>query len=211
MRIMARYTCTLFFWLIICLPIWGNSKLFWVAGDLVGVGSASGRSYFSVRNDSSGRVQHVICQDSVVKDIAKQFAQSENNPNSSKIHVNVKAKIIRIGSPLLQCSSHPLLRNSSKYSQANNPNSNLSATTSVAPSQGIDRTHWGSKRIIGQVLEADPQSGLLTIQSALKKNYLKVSPEMAAMIHKKLSEMEIHNIDDTFHYDRDRGYFVGSK
>ncbi len=206
---MSRYTFAWIFGGMICLPIWGNSKLFWVSGDLVGVGSSSGRSYFSVRNDTSGRVQHVICQDSVVRDIAKQFALSDKNPGSHKIHVNVKAKIIQIGSPLLQCSSHPLLRNTSQYSRSplNSPNLNTSHSTV----QGIDRANWGTKRIMGQVLEADPESGLLTIQSALKKNYLKVSPEMASMIHKKLSEMEIHNIDDTFHYDRELGYFVGSK
>lgn len=175
---------------IYALPIHSNGKIFWVAGDLVGVGESSGRSFFSVRNDSTGKVQHVLCQEKVVKEIAKAFAEGEKSPSSNKIHINVKAKIVQIGSPLLTCTTQPLLRGSNRIATIQNPN---------------------SKRIIGQVLEADPESGLLTIQSAQKKSYLKVAPDLAAEIHRKLSQMQIHNIDDTFYYDRNLGYFVGSE
>ena len=66
------------------------------------------------------------------------------------------------------------------------------------------------KRVMGQILQADPDSGLLTIQTALRKTYLKVSPVAAAEIHNKLSQMEVQNIDDTFVYDRNKKYFVGT-
>lgn len=64
---------------------------------------------------------------------------------------------------------------------------------------------------MGQILEANPDTGLLTIQSAQRKSFLKVAPDLARGYHKRLAEMEVISIDDSFHYDRDLGYFVGRK
>lgn len=180
-----------------------DNKVFYIVGDLVGTGEAKGRSYFSVRNEGSGKIQHILCQESVVQELSQSLgSQTKKSISTPKIHINVKATIFQIGSPLLTCVSHPRIRGGTSI----HPTSHSSTGLDMG-----DRDSWGVKKIIGQVLEADAMSGLLTIQTGRRKTYLKVSPELAESIHKKLSEMEVQTIDDEFRYDRSKGYFVGTK
>ncbi|WCL48913.1 hypothetical protein [Leptospira sp. GIMC2001] len=166
-----------------------ENKMMRISGELVDTGESYGKKYFSVREDTSGRTHHIICQDAWIQEIESAKNQSSD---SQKPHINVKAQIVRVGNPMLVCVSKPIVRGgvSSGKILSNNV-------------QGAE------KRVMGQILQADPNSGLLTIQTALRKTYLKVSPERAEAIHQKLSQMEVQNIDDVFLYDRNRGYFVG--
>lgn len=180
-----------------------DSKVFFIVGDLVGTGTAKGRSFFSVRSDGSGKIKHILCKESIVQELSESLGSQPNQSSSNpKIHINVKATIFQIGSPLLSCVSHPRIRGGTSI----HPTTHSSTGLDMG-----DRDSWGVKKIIGQVLEADAMSGLLTIQTGRRKTYLKVSPELAETIHKKLSEMEVQTIDDEFRYDRSKGYFVGTK
>ncbi len=164
-----------------------ETRMFWLNGELLETGETQGKSFLSLRNESSGKIQHIICDRNTVEEIESQRQKGT--------HIHLKAKQFAYGSPLLQCMNKPMLRGGSGISQFANPSESI-------PVAG--------KRVMGQILQADPDSGLLTIQTALRKTYLKVSPVAAAEIHSKLSQMEVQNIDDTFVYDRNKKYFVGT-
>jgi hypothetical protein len=172
-------------------------KMSWLSGELLETGHTQGRFFLSLRNDTSGKIQHVICDRDTIQEIESQRKKGT--------HIHLKAKNYALGSPLLECMNKPMLRGGS--AQAQDSKNHFSKENTNSPSQSIP---MNGRRIIGQILEADPSSGLLTIQTALRKTYLKVSPEAAEAIHGKLSQMEMQNIDDTFIYDRNRGYFVGT-
>lgn len=172
-------------------------KMTWLSGELLETGQTQGRYFLSLRNDTSGKIQHVICDRDTIQDIDSQ--------RKNGIHIHLKAKNYALGSPLMECVNKPMLRGGSEKGQE--PINHLTKDHTDSPRHS---TPMNSRRVIGQILEADPSSGLLTIQTAQRKTYLKVSPQAAESIHGRLSQMEMQTIDDTFVFDRNKGYFVGT-
>lgn len=184
-------------------------KQFFLQGELVDVNTSQGKSYFSIQSTENGKIHHILCPSQSIQELIRAFQSNQKSREPQFLRIHAKAKIIKIGSPLLMCTSQPILRIQSSSSSFL-PSTHSSSSHRTSPT-ATNRNSWGQKYVAGQVLSADPESGLLTIQTGKRKVYLKIDPQKAEKIHKKISQMGIHNIDDTFHYDRDRGYFVGKK
>lgn len=188
-----------------------DPKLTWVSGTFQGLTrTEEGYPGFIVLQQSSNRNLTIHCSDSVLEELAK--AGGEKSP---EIHISFKAKKKELGSNTYLCVSQPLIRKSfgksASLPESKKDNTSGSFSSQNSLSQGSKTQFSGSeRRIIGQVLEADPESGLLTIQTLQRKIFLKVSPHAAKQISRKLSAMQIQSIDDSFHFDRDRGYFIGN-
>ncbi len=184
---LVKWQC-IFFVFLCSIPLFSYEKHFRISGTLEDAGTANGRSYFSLKNLETGKLQHILCSPEIVREI-----RSAMNPSSSrKPFVHCKVKTVQIGSPLLECVGRPLVRPGGEGGRL--------------LSQG-----QGGRYVSGQILDADPDSGLLTIQTSSRKSYLKVDPHLAAKVQEKLSSMQIQKIEGVFVYDRNLGYFVGQE
>lgn len=65
-----------------------------------------------------------------------------------------------------------------------------------------------SKRIQGQVIEADGQTGQIVYLVRGKRNYITITPEIAKEMEDSLSRMETVEIDGDYHYDRIKRYYI---
>lgn len=64
------------------------------------------------------------------------------------------------------------------------------------------------KRIQGQVIEADPNTGQIVYLVRGKRSYLTIAPELALEMAESLSRMQTVEINGDYRYDRIKRYYI---
>lgn len=187
-----------FIFLSFSLPL--LSKTIWWKGEYLSSHFDLGLESFTISHEETGKKINIYCDAVIIKKLNELS-------KDSKLHISVKTEP-KISSKNISyyCTSQPIVRKITKKAIPEPPMAN--------PTQLSSKQHFsiqvdnGERFVIGQILNADPESGLLTIQTGTRKTYLKINPIEAKQIQEKLEKLEVQKIHGVYYFDRNLGYYV---